>query len=158
MNTNFYSLWFDSTGNRTSVDRVSSRRSIHSTTDRLSIIRSHESIIRSHENLSGCSVRRNAIFSSSGAASGAVSSKLDAEVPKVAEKDALRHLKAFFVSFALKYANKEKKTLGSLRVQMTPFFGLFEIAQNLRVNGIVVCDLRRHFRTDFRHLRVFSGI
>ena len=35
VNTNFYSLWFDSTGNRTRVYRFSSRRSIHSTTDRL---------------------------------------------------------------------------------------------------------------------------
>ena len=34
VNTNFYSLWFDSTGNRTRVYRFSSRRSIHSTTDR----------------------------------------------------------------------------------------------------------------------------
>ena len=34
MNTNFYSLWFDQTGNRTRVYRFSSRRSIHSTTDR----------------------------------------------------------------------------------------------------------------------------
>ena len=75
--------------------------------------------------LFGCSVRRNAIFSSSGAASGAVSSKLDAEVPKVAEKDALRYLKTFFVSFVLKYANKKKKTLGSLRGQMTLFFFFF---------------------------------
>ena len=65
--------------------------------------------------LFGCSVRRNAIFSSFGAASGAVSSKLDAEVPKVAEKDALRYLKTFFVSFVLKYVIK--KTLGSLRVR-----------------------------------------
>ena len=30
-----------------------------------------------------------------------------AEVPKVAEKDALRYLKTFFVSFALKYTDKE---------------------------------------------------
>ena len=35
MNTNFYSLWLDPTGNRTRVYRFSSRRSIHSTTDRL---------------------------------------------------------------------------------------------------------------------------
>ena len=35
VNTNFYSLWFDPTGNRTRVYRFSSRRSIHSTTDRL---------------------------------------------------------------------------------------------------------------------------
>ena len=35
MNTNFYSLWFDPTGNRTPVYRFSSRRSIHSTTDTL---------------------------------------------------------------------------------------------------------------------------
>ena len=34
VNTNFYSLWFDPTGNRTRVCRFSSRRSIHSTTDR----------------------------------------------------------------------------------------------------------------------------
>ena len=63
--------------------------------------------------LFGCSVRRNAIFS----LSGAVSWKCDAEVPKVAEKDALRYLKTFFVSFVLKYADKEKKTLGSLHVR-----------------------------------------
>ena len=62
----------------------------------------------------GCSVECNAIFSSFGAASGAVSSKLDAEVPKVAEKDALRYEKTFFV---LKHVDKEKKTLGSLRVR-----------------------------------------
>ena len=31
MNTNFYSLWYDPTGNRTRVYRFSSRRSIHST-------------------------------------------------------------------------------------------------------------------------------
>ena len=66
--------------------------------------------------LFGCSIWRNAIFSSSGAASSAISSKLDAEVPKVAEKDALHYLKTFFVSFVLKYADKEKKTLGSLHV------------------------------------------
>ena len=35
MNTNFYSLWFDPTGNRNRVYRFSGRRSIHSTTDRL---------------------------------------------------------------------------------------------------------------------------
>ena len=35
MNTNFYSLWFDPTGSRTRVYRFSSRRSIHSATDRL---------------------------------------------------------------------------------------------------------------------------
>ena len=34
VNINFYSLWFDQTGNRTLVYRFSSRRSIHSTTDR----------------------------------------------------------------------------------------------------------------------------
>ena len=34
MNTNFYNLWFDSTGNQTGVYRFSSRRSIHLTTDR----------------------------------------------------------------------------------------------------------------------------
>ena len=39
MNTNFYSLWFDPTGNRTRVYRFSSRRSIHSTTDRLYVLR-----------------------------------------------------------------------------------------------------------------------
>ena len=66
--------------------------------------------------LFGCSVRCNAIFLS-GAALGAVSSKLDAEVLKVAEKDALCYLKTFFVSFVLKYADKGKKTLGSLRVR-----------------------------------------
>ena len=33
VNTNFYGLWFDSTGNRTRVYRFSSRRSIHSTTE-----------------------------------------------------------------------------------------------------------------------------
>ena len=57
--------------------------------------------------LFGCSVWRNAIFSSSSAVSGAASSKLDAVVPKVAEKDVLRYLKTFFVSFVLKYADKE---------------------------------------------------
>ena len=39
MNTNFYSLWFDPTGNRTQVYRFSSRRSIHSTTDLRKIFR-----------------------------------------------------------------------------------------------------------------------
>ena len=34
VNTNFYSLWFDPTGNRTRVYRFSSRRSIHLITDR----------------------------------------------------------------------------------------------------------------------------
>ena len=64
--------------------------------------------------LSGCSIRRNAIFSSS----GAVSSKLDAEALKVAEKDALRYLKTFFVLFVLKYADKEKrKRLGARSVR-----------------------------------------
>ena len=53
--------------------------------------------------LFGCSVRRYAIFFSS----GAVSLILEAEVLKVAEKDALRYLKTFFVSFVLKYADKE---------------------------------------------------
>ena len=38
MNTNFYSLWFDSTGNRTLIYRFSCRRSIHSTTDRLNLL------------------------------------------------------------------------------------------------------------------------
>ena len=38
VNTNFYSLWFDPTGNRIRVYRFSSRRSIHSTTDRLKLI------------------------------------------------------------------------------------------------------------------------
>ena len=33
VNTNFYSLWFDPTGNQTRVYRFSSRSSIHSTTD-----------------------------------------------------------------------------------------------------------------------------
>ena len=35
VNTNFYNLWFDPTRNRTRAYRFSSRRSIHSTTDRL---------------------------------------------------------------------------------------------------------------------------
>ena len=35
MNINVYSLWYDPIGNRTQVYRFSSRRSIHSTTDRL---------------------------------------------------------------------------------------------------------------------------
>ena len=35
VNTNFYSLWFDPTGNRIRIYRFSSRRSIHSKTDRL---------------------------------------------------------------------------------------------------------------------------
>ena len=34
VNTNFSGLWLDPTGNRTHVDRISSKRSIHSTTDR----------------------------------------------------------------------------------------------------------------------------
>ena len=34
MNTSFYSLWFDPTGNRTRVYCTSNRRFIHSTTDR----------------------------------------------------------------------------------------------------------------------------
>ena len=38
VNTNFYSLRFDPTGNRTRVYRFSSRRSIHSTTDRLDFL------------------------------------------------------------------------------------------------------------------------
>ena len=67
--------------------------------------------------LVGFSVRRNTIFSSSGAGSGAVSLKLDSKVSKVAEKDALRYLKTFFVSFVLKYADKEKKPLDNLRVR-----------------------------------------
>ena len=33
LNTNFYSFWFDPTGNRTRVYRFSNRRSIHSNTD-----------------------------------------------------------------------------------------------------------------------------
>ena len=46
-NTNFYSLWFDPTGNGTQVYRFSSRRSIHSTTDRLinSSVDNHQSQI-----------------------------------------------------------------------------------------------------------------
>ena len=67
--------------------------------------------------LFGSSFRRNAIFSSSGSASDALNLKFDAEVPKVAEKDALCYLKTFFVSFVLRYVDKEKKTLGSLRVR-----------------------------------------
>ena len=74
--------------------------------------------------LFGCSVRRNAIFSSSGAAFGAVSSKLDAEVPKVAEQDALCYLKTFFV---LEYAGKENSWQSPFAMT---FFFLFEIAQN----------------------------
>ena len=35
MSNNFYSLWFDPTGNWTQVYRLSNRRSIHSNTDRL---------------------------------------------------------------------------------------------------------------------------
>ena len=35
VNTNFYNLWFDLTGNRALVYRFSRRRSVHSTTDRL---------------------------------------------------------------------------------------------------------------------------
>ena len=35
VNVNFYNLWFDPTGNQTRVYRFCSRRSIHSTTDRL---------------------------------------------------------------------------------------------------------------------------
>ena len=35
VNINFYRLWFDPTGNRTRVYRFSSRRSTHSTTERL---------------------------------------------------------------------------------------------------------------------------
>ena len=34
VNTKFYSLWFDPTGNQTRVYRLGTRRSIHSTTDR----------------------------------------------------------------------------------------------------------------------------
>ena len=67
--------------------------------------------------LFGFSVWRNTIFSSSSAASGAVSLKLDSKVSKVAEKDALRYLKTFFVSFVLKYADKQKKSLDNLRVR-----------------------------------------
>ena len=48
-----------------------------------------------------------------------------AEVPKVAEKDALRYLKTFFVSFALKYIDKENYWQSSCA--MTFFF---EITQN----------------------------
>ena len=70
--------------------------------------------------LFGCSIQCNAIFSSSSAASGAVSSKLDAEVSKVAEKDALRYLKTFFVSFVLKYADKKNSWQSSC--VMTFFF------------------------------------
>ena len=36
VNTNFYSIWFDPTGNRTRVYRFSSRPSIHLTTNRFS--------------------------------------------------------------------------------------------------------------------------
>ena len=74
--------------------------------------------------LFGSGIRRNAIFTSS----GAVSLKLDTDVPKIAEKDVLRYLKTFFVSFVLKYADKEN-SWQSLCV-MIFFFCLFEIAQN----------------------------
>ena len=37
VNTNFHSVWFDPTGNRTRVYHLSSRRSIHSTTDRVNL-------------------------------------------------------------------------------------------------------------------------
>ena len=74
--------------------------------------------------LFGCSVECNAFFFSSGAASGAVSSKLDAEVPKVAEKDAQRYVKTFFVSFVLKHADKEKKKLQAVPVCDDLFFCL----------------------------------
>ena len=73
-------------------------------------------------------MQRNAIFSSSGAASSTVSSNLDAEVPKGAEKEAQRYPKTFCVLFVLKYADKEKKLLA---VSMyNDLFFLFEIAQN----------------------------
>ena len=50
VNTNFYSLWFDSTGNRTRVYRFSSRRSIHSTTDRLFLKpMTNSSVLSMHE-------------------------------------------------------------------------------------------------------------
>ena len=39
VNTNFYSLWLNPTGNRTRIYRFSSRRSIHSTTDRFKMSR-----------------------------------------------------------------------------------------------------------------------
>ena len=68
--------------------------------------------------LFGCSIRRNAIFSSS----GAVSSKLDAEVPKVTEKDALCFLKTFFVSFVLKYADKENSWQSPCAMTFLLFF------------------------------------
>ena len=38
VNTNFYSLWFDPTENRTRAYRISSRRSFHSTTNRFTVI------------------------------------------------------------------------------------------------------------------------
>ena len=41
VNTNIYCVWFDSPGNRTCVYRFSSRRSIHSTTDRLNFLPPH---------------------------------------------------------------------------------------------------------------------
>ena len=72
--------------------------------------------------LFGCNVRCYAIFSSSGAASRAVSLKLDAEVLKAVEKDPLDYLKTFFVSFVLKYVDKENSWM--------TFFCLFNIAQN----------------------------
>ena len=38
MNINFYSLWFNPTGNQTRVYRFSCRRSIHATIDRLNLV------------------------------------------------------------------------------------------------------------------------
>ena len=60
--------------------------------------------------------------------SSAVSLKPNAEVPKVAEKDALHYLKTFFVSFVLKCVDKENSWQSPC--MMTFFVCLFEIAQN----------------------------
>ena len=68
----------------------------------------------------------------------------------------LSHLFSFLYRRTLKYADKEKKTLGSLHVQW-PFLFVWDRTK-LWVNSIVVCDLQRHFCTDFRHFRIFSGI
>ena len=102
--------------------------------------------------LFSCSVRCNAIFSSS----GAVSSKLDEEVPKVAEKDALRYLKTVFVSFVLKYANKEKKTLGRLSVRWL-FFVVWDRTK-LWVNGTFFCCLRSHKTLSKFWKALFEGL
>ena len=45
VNTNFCSLWFDPTESRTQVLRLSSKRSIHSTTDRLNAFWAYSNIL-----------------------------------------------------------------------------------------------------------------